>query len=294
MRALKSILLATDFRQASDEAAEVAVQLASKFGARVTLLHVLEPMSHWQAARDELRELAAVATGKLNTLAGRLRSQGVDLDELPIVEGSLANTIVQKAAEIDADLIVMGAGALSRFERYSIGPVAAAAIEHAVQPVLAVRPGGPSARFQRILCPVDQSGAAARGLRNAIRLAKAFGGQLVVLTVVPEPTLMVAAATTGQWSDATTRLKSQWHGEFEKFLTESVLGDVTVTKDVRLGRPHEQIVIAAAEHKADLIVMGATGRTGLARVLVGSTTRRVMEQLPCSLLTVKQEDVLEE
>ena len=40
--------------------------------------------------------------------------------------------------------------------------------------------------------------------------------------------------------------------------------------------------------------MGATGRTGLLQVLVGSTTRRLLRVLPCSLLTVKQEDVVEE
>ena len=40
--------------------------------------------------------------------------------------------------------------------------------------------------------------------------------------------------------------------------------------------------------------MGATGRTGLAQILLGSTTRRLLRQLPCSLLTVKQEDVLDE
>ena len=67
-----------------------------------------------------------------------------------------------------------------------------------------------------------------------------------------------------------------------------------MTKEVRHGLAHQQIILAAQEHQADLIVMGATGRTGLARVLIGSTTRRVLEHLPCSLLTVKQDEVMEE
>jgi nucleotide-binding universal stress UspA family protein len=291
MRELKSILVATDFRPASEEAADVAVQLASKFGSRLTLLHVLEPMPHWPVALHELRERA---TGILGKLAERLRDQKVEVVELSIVIGSIADTIVQKAEEIDADLIVMGAGELSRFERYSVGPVATAVTEHASQPVLAVRPGGPAARFRNVLCPIDQSGTAVRGLRNAIRLARAFAGQLVVLTVVPEVTAMFAAATTGQFADAKTKYQDQWRSEFEKVLAHSDLKDVTVAKEVRLGKPHLQIVDAAREHMTDAIVMGATGRTGLARVLIGSTTRRVLEQLPCSLLTVKQEDVLNE
>jgi nucleotide-binding universal stress UspA family protein len=175
-----------------------------------------------------------------------------------------------------------------------MGPVATAVIEHAPQPVLAVRPGGPAARFQKILCAVDQSGPAARGLRNAIRLARAFGGQLVVLTVVPAVTPAIAAAVTGRFADEQTKFEAHWQGEFMKVLTDSDLSGVHVTKEVRHGLAHRQILTAAEEHRADLIVMGATGRTGLARVLVGSTTRRVLEHLPCSLLTVKQEDVVEE
>jgi hypothetical protein len=40
--------------------------------------------------------------------------------------------------------------------------------------------------------------------------------------------------------------------------------------------------------------MGATGRTGVARMLIGSVTRRICQCLPCSLLTVKGSDVVEE
>jgi nucleotide-binding universal stress UspA family protein len=47
---LQSILLATDFRPASEQAAEVAVRLASAFGSRVNLLHVLEPLPSWPVA----------------------------------------------------------------------------------------------------------------------------------------------------------------------------------------------------------------------------------------------------
>ena len=47
-------------------------------------------------------------------------------------------------------------------------------------------------------------------------------------------------------------------------------------REFRQGSPHEQITAAARERGADLLVMGATGRTGLVRVLLGSVTRRVL------------------
>lgn len=291
MRKLQSILLATDFRPASQEAVRVAVQLASAFGSRVTLLHVLEPLPSWPVALHEQQQQAA---GPLNEVSQQLAAQNVQVAESSIVVGPPADTIVRKANEIDADLILMGAGERSRFDRFSVGPVAAAVIEHAPQPVLAVRPGEPAARFQKVLCPVDQSGASGRGLRNAIRLARAFGGEVVALTVVPEVSWLSAAVETGQFADAKAEFARKWRDEFNRFVTGIPGHDVKVKQELLYGTPHQQIVEAVQDHKADVIVMGATGRTGLVRVLLGSTTRRVLQQLPCSLLTVKEEDVVEE
>ncbi len=290
MRKLHSILLATDFRPASDEAAKVAVQLVSTFDSRVTVLHVLEPVPHGQVAEHIQRNVAAE---QLRELVGRL-SENVAIADSFVVTGPPADTIVQKANAIDADLILIGAGERSRFDRFSMGPVATAVLEHAPQPVLAVRPGEPAVRFRKILCPVDQSGASARGLRNAIRLARAHGGELVILTVVPEVSWLSAAWETGQLADAKAEHECKWLEEFERFLAGIPTHNVTATKEVRHGSPHQQIVTAARDHQADVIVMGATGRTGLVRVLLGSTTRRLLEHLPCSILTVKDEDAVEE
>jgi hypothetical protein len=85
-----------------------------------------------------------------------------------------------------------------------------------------------------------------------------------------------------------------WREEFDHFLNDVDFNDVSWRKEVRLGIPHKEIVAAARGCGADVIVMGSTGRTGLARMLMGSVTRRVLQQLPCSLLAVKHEDVLEE
>jgi nucleotide-binding universal stress UspA family protein len=53
------------------------------------------------------------------------------------------------------------------------------------------------------------------------------------------------------------------------------------------GRPYEVIVNRAKEKKADLIVMGSHGRTGLKRLLMGSVTERVIGHAECAVLVVK-------
>lgn len=289
MRMLKSILLATDFRPASQAAAQAAVRLAAAFGSRVTLLHVMEPLPNWPAHRQEPEKEVA-----LHVLAAQLAGQQVEVAGMSLAVGPAAHTILDRARELDADLILMGAGDRTGLFQFSGGPTAVTVIEHAPQPVLAVRPGQPDLAFRKILCPVDQSGPSAQGLSNAVRLAQALGGELVVLTVVPEVSWLTAAAETGQLADARAEYDAKWREEFDRFVAGIPAHGVATRTEVRYGSPHEQILAAARDHQADVIVMGATGRTGLVRVLLGSTTRRVLERLPCSLLTVKEEDVLEE
>lgn len=291
MRMLQSILLATDFRPASQDAVRAAIRLASAFGSHVTLLHVVETVSTSLAALQQEQSHAEAA---LHEVAGELAAQKVSVAGSLIVTGPAADTIVRKAHEIDADLIVMGAGEMRPSDRFPVGPVVASVLERASVPVLAIRPGEPHPRFRRILCPVDQSGASARGVRNAVRLARVFGGEIVILTVVPPVSWLAAVAETGHLADARTEHEIKWRDEFERFIKGIDFETAVVTKEVRYGAPHEQIVAAAQEHQADVLLMGATGRTGLVRVLLGNTTRRVLQRLPCSLLVVKEDEVVEE
>ena len=289
MQTLQTILLATDFSPTDDDALNAAALLVTAFGSQVSVLHVLEDF------RSSIHNFHRRKLGNilLQPVLKRLAEQQVTVAQSAIKSGPLANTIVSVAQEWDVDLIVLGAGDQKQPDGFAIGPIAEAVITHATQPVLAVRPGDPQPRFQRILCPVDQSSTSARGLQNAVRLAKVFGGEIIVLTVIPDVSWLTAAVETGELVDAKAEYAAEWVQEFDRFLEGVDLSGVAWKREVRSGVPHEQIVAAAKEGSVDLIIMGATGRTGLVQVLLGSTTRRLLRNLPSSLLTVKQEDVLE-
>ena len=62
---------------------------------------------------------------------------------------------------------------------------------------------------------------------------------------------------------------------------------VTCEVLVRDGQPFVQIIRCAREVKADLIVMGSHGRSGLAQMLIGSVAEKVVRKAPCSVLIVK-------
>jgi nucleotide-binding universal stress UspA family protein len=289
MHSIKTILFATDLRPASQEAAKAVARLASGFGANVHILHAIEPLPNWsmESQQQEKRE-------PLNQLAAEMASLQAHVSEPRIEMGPPASTILRIARELDVDLIVLGAGDRTGLFRIAGGPTALAVMEHAAAPVLAVRPGPPPLSFKKILCPVDQSRTSAQGLRNAIRLARTLGSELVILTVVPDVSYLIAAAETGKLANAKLEFEAKWRAEFERFVAAIPTHEVKTTTELRFGKAHEQIVAVAQELQADLLVMGATGHTGLARMLLGSTTRRVLEQLPTSLLVVKDQDLLGE
>jgi nucleotide-binding universal stress UspA family protein len=276
------MMLATDFRPASLDATQVAVDLAAAFGARATLFHVFQSFGLTAATREEDR---ALAQWEIEELARQLTKKAVVVEEAEVVDGHPADQILRKAHAIEADLVLIGAGKWTR-EPFAPGPVAEAVLQHCRQSVFAVRPAPPGVTFRKILCPVDQSPASARALETAIDVARVFDGAVHVVTVVPE----VGPPSAG----AVDEHKHQWRQKFEEFLDRTDFDAVPWRREIRHGVVHEEIAASAREHAADVILMGSTGRTGLARLLMGSVARRVLQDLPCSLWSVKQDGLTEE
>src|SRR5206468_779697 len=68
-------------------------------------------------------------------------------------------------------------------------------------------------------------------------------------------------------------------------------GELNAQPALRVGNPYEEIVSAAKEMGADLIVIGSHGHGGLGRLLLGSTAERVLQYAPCAVLVVKDATV---
>src|SRR5262249_12983910 len=104
MGTLRSILLATDYRQSSQGAGEVTVRLAKTFGSRVTALHVREQFLTWPVSPFENQD----------RLTEHLVAQKVDLKEFLLHAGPPADTVVRTAQELEVDLLVIGTGEKAR------------------------------------------------------------------------------------------------------------------------------------------------------------------------------------
>ena len=141
--------------------------------------------------------------------------------------------------------------------------------------------------FQRIVVATDFSDSSEAAWALAQRVAAAHHSEVVLVHVfVPplvygEPTAGVGAAEiyekSERWVEETL---STWAGSARA-------QGISVRTLVRTGTAHEEIAALATEERADVLVMGTHGRTGLARVLIGSVAERVIRFAPCPVLTVR-------
>jgi len=135
--------------------------------------------------------------------------------------------------------------------------------------------------FQTILCPVDFSGNSRHALQYAALLARRTDGRLIAL-FVEDP--LLAAASAGMGVSETTQVQL---GRFvERATAPFGLRGGALTWQTGEGEPHKEIVAAARRHRCQLIVMGTNGNTGAAKLMVGSTTERVLRSAPVPVLAI--------
>lgn len=136
--------------------------------------------------------------------------------------------------------------------------------------------------LKRILCPIDFDEHSSRALARAQDLALRHGAELRLLHVFPSrpESILMPRAGVGAQSDGAggTHLDSL----AERIRERGVRCEVATVH----GDPAFQILQAARDGKADLIVMATHGRKGVARVVLGSVTEAVLHATPCPVLTI--------
>ena len=143
--------------------------------------------------------------------------------------------------------------------------------------------------FYRIVVPTDFSGCSEEAWALARRVGGTLGSEVVLAHVFVEPILYgdppLAADTASQLYEQGRKWVEE---ELEKWASAARAQGMTVRTIVRTGSAHEEIVNLATDERAELIIMGTHGRTGLSRVLLGSVTERVIRFAPCPVLTVRK------
>ena len=144
-------------------------------------------------------------------------------------------------------------------------------------------------RIKKILCPTDFSESAEKAFEYAVFMATSHKAELVLLHVVDQlhgfTHYEILALTPMEIAE---KIAKRAHENLQDLIAR-VEDSVTATKSVRQGRTWVEICDAAAAEKADLIILGSHGRTGLSHVLIGSVAETVVRHATCPVLVVRED-----
>jgi nucleotide-binding universal stress UspA family protein len=294
---VRNVLCPVDRSPTSLRALLVGAALARWHDARLRVMEVvslplLPPSMAPVIVQGLTMEVRTALLEELDRFSDPVRRFGVPI-HFAVEEGDIATGIVTEAANVPADLIVMGTHGRSGFERLALGSVTEKVLRRASCPVLTVPPNEhplpeSGAPFRRIVCAVDFSAASIKGLEYAYSLAQEADATLWVTHVIdwpedrtlPESLAKAVASTRREWEDEKRRQL--------KVLVPDTAGTYCRPERVLLvGSPAAELVRFADEKQADVIVVGVHGRGAFDLAVFGSTTHKVVREAGCPVLTIR-------
>jgi len=281
---LKTIIVGVDGSPESVRAATVGSTLATRASAQCRLVHAAP--DYWAAVatpelgldREELERATLEHARTLLDAALKGHVPPALLAGLEFAVGRAPAVLAQAAARQHADLLVLGGKHHRGLDRVSSSTIVHMVRAHDV-PVLAT--DGGAAEPRRILAAVDLSHAAPGVIAAAEAWAELFGAQLRVLSVV-EP-MPVVPGVSLRVSDSEVYHASEQLLELEIWPQVRHRDAETV---VRRGRAAAAIADEAAQWQADVLVVGSHGKGWVDRLLIGSTSERLLHVLPTTMLII--------
>ncbi|HDY89797.1 MAG TPA: universal stress protein [bacterium] len=144
-------------------------------------------------------------------------------------------------------------------------------------------------KIEKILFPTDFSEGSYNAVPYAVDFSRQYNAKLYIVHIIYDFTKATYSHIPHISSDQVVDDITVWaENEIDKCYREQIRGLSGVDKLVLNGVPHEEKVKFAEDRKIDIIVMGTYGRTGLDKLIFGSTAERVVRKAPCPVLAVKQ------
>lgn len=141
--------------------------------------------------------------------------------------------------------------------------------------------------IRKILCPTDFSEPSLKGVATAEELARHFGAELVLITVVTPIHPAVAAESAGYMRDEFEKEMMRHATEsLKQIVAEKIGADVGKRQFVAYGSAADEIVALAQKEGVDLLVIATHGWTGWRRFVFGSVAEKVIRTATCPVLTV--------
>jgi nucleotide-binding universal stress UspA family protein len=284
---LANILVATDFSPVSHRALDYAISLARRYDSHLYVTHVISADAYPLAAPEVTVGLVETqrrtAENKIQEMLFSGQLNDVPYDIL-VEEGGLWPAIEKVIEKQGIDLVVVGTHGIGAVQKLVIGSGAEQIFRQCSQPVLTVGPGvnggdRPDMVFKHILLPTDFGPGCEREIAYAFSIGQEHNATVTLLHVVRH---------LDDYSDDGLTLKRESVKNQLQSLVPSG-GETWCETKFRLavGDPAAEILRYAEDTRADLIVMGAKARAGLAGHVPGTTAYKVVSKSHCPVLTVR-------
>jgi len=284
---LTKILVTTDFSKVSDRALDYAIALARRYDARIYLTHIITPDPFQfaepqlaQATYEKVRQAAEEGITDI-LISGKLR--GVP-HEVLMEEGNVWPALEKLITAHEIDLVVAGTHGRGKVQKILIGSVAEEIFRRADTAVLTVGPAvkdetQKEIELTNILFASDFGPGAEKAAAYAFSLAQEHGARLTLLHVIESAAAYTEESVARQREINVVRMKQLMPRDSENWCKPEFR--------VTFGAAVEEILIAANEVKADLIVMGAKPRKSLAGHVPLTIAYNVVTKATCPVLTVR-------
>jgi nucleotide-binding universal stress UspA family protein len=289
----EKILVPLDGSPLAAKALPYAAWLAKGAAGQLLLVRAIETwaVTVHGAIEKELEQKPRVEA-ELEGAAAELRAQGLTVEQA-VYMGEPASAIEVAASTRDVGLIAMSTHGRSGFARWAYGSVAERVLHHSRRPVLLVpaqceltwRQGG-----NTILVPLDGSPLAEEALEPAKLLAGVLGAAITVLQVIEPPNMALAASGMGPGYYEAFDVQA-WIDQARPYAEDIAkrLQDagVEATAHTTGGYAAATIQEQARARNAAAIVMASHGRTGLARLALGSVAIGVVQRATAPVLVIR-------
>lgn len=293
---IQRIVVPTDFSEDAHEALRYAAVLARDAGAMLSVVHIVETFP-FVAERNRHdvqslveREMQAAREHVQRDIEPFVAQQ--ILIEPVVLTGKAKRELLRFVQHHDADLVVLGTHGHSLIERMIWGSVTEHLMRTSPCPTLTINTAltrRSAEHLQHILVPTDFSRHAERAWQYALALAKTRSSTLHLVHVL-EPVLMVnefAAVPMEDDEERDAKARAGAEDLFEPFVAEAEELGVAVETAVLKGYTDIELAVYMRHNAIDLVCLGAHGKRGFEKFLLGSTTARVLKASLCPVLVVR-------
>jgi nucleotide-binding universal stress UspA family protein len=294
----KHILVPLDGSRLAESVLPAVSYMASKLGATVTLIHIVEADAPQQVHGERhLREEDEARAYLRETAERELKNvPDIHFHVHTDVVANVAEGIVAHHHEIGIDVIVMCTHGRGGVHQWIFGTIAQRVINLGSTPVLLIQPGltdvQPSFTCRAIMVPLDGVAEHEHSIPAAAELGRTCAASVHLVRVVP-----TLASLSGQWvptsrllPKTTSHMLDASEEEADRYLQgyENLLRDdgVEVSRHVARGAPADILAKAAVEIGADLIIIGTHGKIGMDAFWSGSVTPRLCHHCRIPLLLI--------